>query len=307
MINCIVAAHRHQRGSGARPATEPLLLATLPRLAGFADMQRCMRAASPGLKSEAAAALHKQRRAIAALLLAAPCHRMALPWAPSKPAAGHRRHLRVACRSVQGEGACPLPARRRLRRHAGTDQTPLSERIQLTSPHTCCCAPAAGSPAAAPGLSDSDGEQPSTSGRPPPPPPPRGPGPLRQLYKRTVKQLANLKLALGELAVIGALSAVGTTIKQGEPYSYYAQVRCVVRQHGLLAGLGWAEGLLHCCGLLVAAGRCTCPHRCCCACPGAPRHCWLAGCLVAPSHPGPTPTPLRRRTTPRRGAGCWAS
>jgi hypothetical protein len=54
---------------------------------------------------------------------------------------------------------------------------------------------------------------------------PQGPGPLRQLYKRTVKQLANLKLALAELAAIGVLSAVGTTIKQGEPYSYYAQVR----------------------------------------------------------------------------------
>lgn len=81
-------------------------------------------------------------------------------------------------------------------------------------------------PAVAPSLSDSN-EGPSTSGRPPPgPPPPRqpqGPSPLRQLSKRVVKQLANLKLAVAELAVIGALSAVGTVIKQGETYEYYME------------------------------------------------------------------------------------
>ncbi|KAL4427842.1 hypothetical protein ABPG75_001931 [Micractinium tetrahymenae] len=79
-------------------------------------------------------------------------------------------------------------------------------------------------PAAAPSLSDSEAEQPSTSGRVPPPPrEPQGPGPLRQLSRRLLKQLANLKLAIAELAVIGALSAVGTVIKQGEPYAYYAE------------------------------------------------------------------------------------
>lgn len=56
---------------------------------------------------------------------------------------------------------------------------------------------------------------------------------MRQLYKRTVRKLANLKLAVGELAVIGALSAVGTVIKQGEPYAYYAEV-------GTVAAAGWA-------------------------------------------------------------------
>ena len=82
-------------------------------------------------------------------------------------------------------------------------------------------------PASAPSLSDggNDDHRPSTSGRPPPQPPtPQGPSPLRQLYKRTLKQLANLKLAIAELAAIAALSSVGTVIKQGEPYSYYVEV-----------------------------------------------------------------------------------
>ncbi|KAI7839290.1 hypothetical protein COHA_006988 [Chlorella ohadii] len=42
-------------------------------------------------------------------------------------------------------------------------------------------------------------------------------------YKRLLRSLASLKLAIAELAVIGALSAVGTIIKQGEPYAYYAE------------------------------------------------------------------------------------
>ncbi|KAI3428303.1 hypothetical protein D9Q98_006682 [Chlorella vulgaris] len=114
---------------------------------------------------------------------AGPCQRTALPLAHTKLPAAHRRRCRVDCRSTQG-------------------------------------------PAAAPTLSDSDSEPSSTSGwRPPrpPPPPPQGPSPLRQLYKRTLKQLSNLKLALAELAVIAALSAVGTVIKQGETYEFYME------------------------------------------------------------------------------------
>lgn len=80
-------------------------------------------------------------------------------------------------------------------------------------------------PVTAPSLSDADDSLPSTSGRPPAPQaPPPGPGPLRQAYKRLLRSLASLKLAIAELAVIGALSAVGTIIKQGEPYAYYAEV-----------------------------------------------------------------------------------
>ena len=107
-------------------------------------------------------------------------------------------------------------------------------------------------PASAPSLSDGgdDDQRPSTSGRPPPQPPtPQGPSPLRQLYKRTLKQLANLKLAIAELAAIAALSSVGTVIKQGEPYSYYVEVG---RQGGVCACLpGWQLGA----GPVCLAGR----------------------------------------------------
>lgn len=90
-------------------------------------------------------------------------------------------------------------------------------------PMPLCLAPTG--PVTAPSLSDADEEQPSTSGRPPSPQaPPPGPGPLRQTYTRLLRSLASLKLAIAELAVIGALSAVGTVIKQGEPYAYYAEV-----------------------------------------------------------------------------------
>ena len=102
----------------------------------------------------------------------------------------------------------------------------------------------------APSLSDADDSLPSTSGRPPAPQaPPPGPGPLRQAYKRLLRSLASLKLAIAELAVIGALSAVGTIIKQGEPYAYYAEVGRGVPQlqhTGTLAvcvGLGRAPEL----------------------------------------------------------------
>ncbi|PSC68118.1 cytochrome c biogenesis [Micractinium conductrix] len=82
-------------------------------------------------------------------------------------------------------------------------------------------------PAAAPSLSDNEEDagasQPSTSGRGPPPPPPSGPSPARQLWRRTLRQLSSLKLALAELAVVATLSSVGTVIKQGEPYAYYAE------------------------------------------------------------------------------------
>jgi len=73
------------------------------------------------------------------------------------------------------------------------------------------------SPAAAPGLRD-------TAGRPRAPPPgggPAGRGPsLRKLlWKRTLRQLSSLPLAIGELAV------VGTIIEQNKPLEFYAQAR----------------------------------------------------------------------------------
>lgn len=64
----------------------------------------------------------------------------------------------------------------------------------------------------------------STSGRSgataPPPPPPSSGG---LSFKRLIRPLANLKLAIGELALIAALCSIGTVIEQNKPYDYYAQ------------------------------------------------------------------------------------
>jgi cytochrome c biogenesis protein len=75
-----------------------------------------------------------------------------------------------------------------------------------------------------PEVSDS---QPSTSGRSsppssssPPPPPPSSPG---FSFKRLIRPLANLKLAIGELIVIAALSSIGTVIEQNKPEAFYVQ------------------------------------------------------------------------------------
>jgi len=79
------------------------------------------------------------------------------------------------------------------------------------------------SPAAAPGLRDAAGRP-----RAPPPgggPAGRGPSLRKLLWKRTLRQLSSLPLAIGELAVIAALSAVGTIIEQNKPLEFYAQAR----------------------------------------------------------------------------------
>jgi hypothetical protein len=52
----------------------------------------------------------------------------------------------------------------------------------------------------------------------PPPSPPSGEEPLtlRRLLLRVERSLSNLQLALGEMAVLAALSAVGTVIEQNK-------------------------------------------------------------------------------------------
>jgi hypothetical protein len=52
----------------------------------------------------------------------------------------------------------------------------------------------------------------------PPPLPPSGGGPVtgRQLFRRVTRALANLQLALGEMAVLAGLSGVGTIIEQNK-------------------------------------------------------------------------------------------
>lgn len=73
--------------------------------------------------------------------------------------------------------------------------------------------------------------QPSTSGRssppsstPPPPPPPSPSSPSTSLlFKRLIRPLANLKLAIAELGIIASLSSIGTVIEQNKPEEFYVQ------------------------------------------------------------------------------------
>ena len=101
--------------------------------------------------------------------------------------------------------------------------------VPSPTPPSSFAAPAGGTPAA-PLLTDSDSEgdgssqQPSTSGRQPEGEPPHSGGAwVLGALKRAIRPLANLKLAIAELAVIAGLSSIGTVIEQGRPYQYYAQ------------------------------------------------------------------------------------
>ena len=54
---------------------------------------------------------------------------------------------------------------------------------------------------------------------------PRGdPSLPKVLWKRTLRQLSSLPLAIGELAVIAVLSSLGTIIEQNKPLEFYQQV-----------------------------------------------------------------------------------
>lgn len=79
-----------------------------------------------------------------------------------------------------------------------------------------------------PSLNSEKDSQPSTSGRPPsqggsPPPRPPSRSSLGASFKRLIRPLASLKLAIAELGLIAALSSIGTIIEQNKPYEYYAQ------------------------------------------------------------------------------------
>ena len=60
--------------------------------------------------------------------------------------------------------------------------------------------------------------------RGPLPPPQQGPSALKILWNRTLRRLSSLQLAIGELALIALLSAVGTVIEQNKSLEYYMQV-----------------------------------------------------------------------------------
>lgn len=70
----------------------------------------------------------------------------------------------------------------------------------------------------APGLNSSRGRLPKQL-----PPSPQGGSPsiFKILYKRTLRRLSSLPLAIAEMFVIAGLSAVGTVIEQNKPIQYY--------------------------------------------------------------------------------------
>lgn len=70
----------------------------------------------------------------------------------------------------------------------------------------------------APGLSSGRGRLPNQL---PPTPQGKAPSLLKILYKRMLRRLSSLPLAIGEMFVIAGLSAVGTFVEQNKPIQYY--------------------------------------------------------------------------------------
>lgn len=88
-------------------------------------------------------------------------------------------------------------------------------------PHTSHTNHTASSPGGAPALADIPPPQPTP---PQPTPPSNPPSALKILYKRTLRRLSSLQLAIAELAVIAALCAIGTVIDQNMPMQFYQEV-----------------------------------------------------------------------------------
>lgn len=57
----------------------------------------------------------------------------------------------------------------------------------------------------------------------PPSPPPRPPPPGGRVTRRLLTALSNLPLALGEMAALATLSAVGTVIEQNKGVAHYVE------------------------------------------------------------------------------------
>jgi hypothetical protein len=75
----------------------------------------------------------------------------------------------------------------------------------------------------APSLSEQGKDRRRNNGGPPPPQS-SGPSAIKVLYNRLLRRLSSLPLAIGELAVIALLSAIGTIIEQHKPLEYYMKV-----------------------------------------------------------------------------------
>ncbi len=76
----------------------------------------------------------------------------------------------------------------------------------------------------APPLGQQAEDRSRSNGGPPPPPQSGGLSVIKVLYNRLLRRLSSLPLAIGELAVIALLSAIGTIIEQHKPLEYYMKV-----------------------------------------------------------------------------------
>lgn len=97
----------------------------------------------------------------------------------------------------------------------------ITSLLRADSNRSCACSASSPDVADAPSTSDAAGARSRRPSGQPPPPPPSGAGLIRKAVRYAEKKLSNLSLAMVELAILAALSAVGTIIEQD-------QVRCCV-------------------------------------------------------------------------------
>lgn len=137
-----------------------------------------------------------------------------LPCAPPACPLARLTHLRV-CLPLSAPRLHTTRQRRACPPAAGAS-TPSFSSTQ----RRCSHAHTKAAQRSAPALSDPTPPTPSPApeGQPGPPP-----SPLKILYKRILRRLSSLELAIAELAAIAALCAVGTLIDQNMPMQFYQQ------------------------------------------------------------------------------------
>jgi hypothetical protein len=87
----------------------------------------------------------------------------------------------------------------------------------------------------------------------PPPPPPGAPADAGRAYRTVLRALSNLPLALGEMATLAALSAVGTVIEQNK-----ARIGTAQRPGGRLRAQGATAAASLLARVRRGAARCGC-------------------------------------------------
>ena len=104
----------------------------------------------------------------------------------------------------------------------------------------------------------------------------RAPSVLKILWKRTLRRLASLPLAISELAAIAALCAIGTIIEQNQSFDYYTAVSQL--SHQLSPGqLQHQDARVPLAGCRIAGLVDELPHASRCSLPVIGNRLWL-GC-----------------------------